>query len=431
MKISEQLASFDRSRAVRFRVRSLVAVAAVVWGVMLLDAAQAPQPTDRLGVLNAQLERGETSLEYREPFGYLQSLLEHLGIGTDAQSLVFSKTSLQQALITPKNPRALYFNDNVAVGYVPGGEVFELVALEPSHGLAFYTLDTQRTERPRLQSRNDCFFCHGLGNKGAAALIVATVFPDETGLPAYTSTFIDTIDHRAPFDQRWGGWYVTGTHGSQKHLGNAVATDPLRPLDLIGRDSQNLTSLEGRFDLKKYPAPSSDLVALMTLEHQVGAANRMNAAVLQYNRLKRDGLTEADWTEIDADLANLVGYLLFVDEAPLTEPVKGTSTFAQSFAARGPRDKRGRSLREFDLERRLFRYPLSYMVYSDLFDSLPGPIGERVYRRLYDVLTAKESSGAYRGLSAADRQTILEILLDTKPNLPEYWKTGVTGTAAG
>src|SRR5262245_24570477 len=120
MKISEQFIFSDRSRAVRFRVRSLVAVAAVVYGVMLLDAAQAPQPTDRLGVLNAQLERGETTLEYREPFGYLQSLLEHLDIGTDAQSLVFSKTSLQQALITPKNPRALYFNDNVAVGYVPG-----------------------------------------------------------------------------------------------------------------------------------------------------------------------------------------------------------------------------------------------------------------------------------------------------------------------
>src|SRR6185295_4553889 len=130
---------------------------------------------------------------------------------------------------------------------------------------------------------------------------------------------------------------------------------------------------------------------------------------------------DADWAGLDADIDDLVGYMLFVDEAPLVEPVKGVSSFTLTFPQRGPRDRRGRSVREFDLQTRLFRYPLSYMVYSDLFDRLPAPVSERVYRRLYDVLSVGQNGGKYARLSAADRQAVLEILIDTKPNLPEYW----------
>lgn len=388
-------------------------------------------PTDPITRLAGQLERGETTLEYQEGSGYLRSLLDKLDVNIDSQTLVFSKTSLQQAIISPKNPRALYFNDEVSVGHVPGGDVFELAALEPGLGLVFYTLDTKRSETPRLQRRGtECFFCHGMGNKGAPGLVVATVFPNQEGVPAYTSTFIDTIDHRTPFDQRWGGWYVTGTHGSQQHLGNAVASDPFRPLDLHGADSQNVTTLAGRFDLSKYLTGSSDIVALMTLEHQVGVANRLNATAFQYNRLSRDGLTDAEWAHLDGEIDDLVGYMMFVDEAPLNGPVKGVSPFTQTFAQRGPRDKQGRSLRDFDLQKRIFRYPLSYMVYSDLFDGLPQQVSERVYRKLYDVLSGTVLSGKYAALSSVDRQAVLEILIDTKRNLPDYW-TSTAGSLAG
>jgi hypothetical protein len=390
--------------------------------VSVLLHAQEPVSTDPLTRLNARLERGETTLEYREGVGYLPSLLEHLDVNVDSQTLVFSKTSLQQKIISPTNPRALYFNDEVAVGSVPGGEVYELLAVEPNHGMVFYTLDTNRTDRPVLQRRGtECFFCHGMGNKGAPALVVATVFPNEEGVPAYTSTFIDTIDHRTPFDQRWGGWYVTGTHGAQKHLGNAVASDPLRPLDLTVTDTQNLTTLDGRFDASKYLSPASDIVALMTLEHQVGAANRMNAITVQYNRARRDGVGDADWALLDGEIADLIRYLVFADEAKLTSPVKGVSTFTQTFPQRGPRDEQGRSLRDFDLRTRLFRYPLSYMVYSPLFDGLPLAVRERVYRQLFDVLTGKSASDAYASLSADDRQAALDIFRATKKNLPDYW----------
>ena len=402
---------------------SLVAVSLVALGAAVL--AQAPNdalPTDAVTRLGQQLERGEATLEYRDGVGYLPSLLEHLRINVDSQTLVFSKTSFQQAIINPKNPRALYFNDDVAVGTVPGGDVYELLALEPSHGMVFYTLDLKQADQPRFRRRGvECFFCHAMGNKGALSLVVASVFPDKDGSPAYTSTFISTIDHRTPFEQRWGGWYVTGTHGSQRHMGNAIAADPFRPLDLESSHSQNLTTLTDKIDVSKYLTGTSDIVALMTLEHQVGSANRLNALTFEYGRARHDGVSNADWTELDKDIDDLVGYLLFLDEAPLLEPVKGVSAFTRTFAQRGPRDKQGRSLRDFDLQKRLFRYPMSYMVYSDLFDGLPAPIRERVYRRLYDVLAGKDINPKQARLSSADRKAIVEILLDTKPGLPAYW----------
>lgn len=387
----------------------------------VLAAPDVP-PQDPISRLARQLDSGEATLDYREKGGYLPSLMEHLDVNVDSQTLVFSKTSFQQAIINPQNPRAVYFNDEVAVGTVPGGDVHELLALEPTQGMVFYSLNTKKTEQPRLQRRGiECLFCHAMGNKGAPSLVVASVIPDPTGMPAYTSTFIGTIDHRTPFEQRWGGWYVTGTHGSEQHLGNAVAPDPLRPLDLELEGSQNLTSLESKFDVTKHLTGTSDIVALMTLEHQVGMANRINALVYQYNRLKHDGVSEADWALLDVDIDDLVGYMLFVDEAPIKQPVQGVSTFTRTFSARGPRDQKGRSLRDFDLRTRVFKYPLSYMIYTELFDRTPAPILDRIYKKLFDVLTDEGAVGKYAVLLAADRQAVLEIVRDTKPNLPVYW----------
>ena len=364
---------------------------------------------DPVARLQRRLDAGEARLERQGPQGYLASVLRELKAPVSSQVLVFSKTSFQHTLINPKNPRAVYFNDNVANGMVPGGTVFEMVALEPSHGLAFYTLDTKKTDRPSFQRRGvECLFCHGPGNKGAAALVVASVIPSADGTPAYTSAFIDTIDHRTPFERRWGGWYVTGTHGTQTHMGNAVASDPENPLDLDKTNTQNVTSLAGRFDLGKYLTGTSDIVALMTLEHQVGAVNRLGALGVQYDRAQRFGTAEADTKKIDADIRDLVDYLTFAEEAPLREPVRGVSTFTTSFAARGPKDRQGRSLRDFDLNTRLFRYRLSYMIYSDLFDTLPPSLRNRVYARLREVL--------------ADRDPVaMEIVRETKTNLPAGW----------
>jgi hypothetical protein len=118
----------------------------------------------------------------------------------------------------------------------------------------------------------------------------------------------------------------------------------------------------------------------------------------------------------------VVLYLLFEGETPLTDVVKGTTPFAKEFAQRGPRDAKGRSLRDFDLERRLFKFPCSYMIYSELFDALPDVAHDYIYRRLWDILHGRAGGPAFNHLSEGDRLAIREILLATKPNLPAYWK---------
>jgi hypothetical protein len=393
----------------------------------LILQAQAPgdalESNDAIARLGRQMAAREVALDYREGAGYLPSLLERLGINVDSQVLVFSKTSFQHAFINPKNPRALYFNDNVAVGMVPGGSVYEMTALEPNRGLAFYSLDVRQVDHPVFQRRGvECLFCHGPGNNGAAGMVVASVFPDAQGVPAYTSAFISTIDHQTPFDRRWGGWYVTGTHGSQRHMGNAVAIDREHPVDLEQANTQNLTSLKAKIDVTKYLTDTSDLVALLTLDHQVGMVNRLGAIGVQYRREQQgSGLRNGEQQRLDDRVRDLVDYMLFVNEAPLREPVSGMSGFTRTFSQRGPRDRLGRSLREFDLRTRLFTHPLSYMIYSDLFDAIPPAVRDRVYARLHDVLTGKDASPVYGSLQPAERKVLLQIVRDTKSNLPAEW----------
>jgi hypothetical protein len=399
---------------------------------LVVAAGQAAQITpegpadDAIARLVKQIDRGETVLNFREDgSGYLPSLLERLDVHVDSQVLVFSKTSFQQAQISPRAPRAVYFSDSVAVGSVQGGQVYELMAVDKSQGIIFYTMNTQKSDKPHFERRGvECLFCHGPGNKGVPGFVVASVVPNAEGVPFFAGSFFSTIDHRTPFDQRWGGWYVTGTHGDQKHLGNSLSPDPDRPLDLDQTGALNLTSLSGKLDVSKYLVPTSDIVALMTLEHQTGMTN----LIVRVGSMSRRAqyVPSADRTagnSLDAGVDEMVTYMLFADEAPLAAPVEGVSTFTKTFAQRGPHDKQGRSLRDFDLKKRLFRYPLSYMVYSEAFDGMPKAVLDRVYRRLYDVLTGKDVSAKFASIAPADRQAVLEILRDTKPNLPEYWRS--------
>jgi hypothetical protein len=369
--------------------------------------------TDPVAVLGKAIERGEVKLDYRaDGWGYLRSLLEHLDINIDSQVLVFSKTSFQLTKIGPKTPRALYFNDSVSVGSVQDGNVFELASLDPRQGLVFYTLSTEKAEKPQLERRfSECLNCHG----PAGGLVVSSVYPSSDGTPFVTGTFFEGIDHRTPLENRWGGWYVSGTHGSVRHLGNAVAPNPDRPFDLEQENTQNLTSLASKFDATKYPVHTSDIVALMTLEHQARMTNLITGISQQFRRAMNEGTMEKLKPNLDRAIDQMVDYMLFVDEAPLREPVKGVSTFAATFVQRGPRDDRGRSLRDFDLQTRLFRYPLSYMIYSEIFNAMPEPARYRVYQRLQEVLSGKDKSPKFAHISPADRQAILEILQDTMP----------------
>jgi hypothetical protein len=402
-----------------------VIVLVVLWGNVKTPALSSTLSTpggelqNPVARLAREIEQGEARLDFAaDGHGYLRSLLQHLDINVDSQVLVFSKTSLQFSRISPAAPRAIYFNDNVSVGAVQNSPMFELTTLDPNEGIVYYTIDTQNVEKPRFQRRtSECLICHA----PAGGLVVSSVFPSTDGTPFVTGTFFGGVDHRTPLEKRWGGWYVTGRQGSVGHMGNVVAPDPERPFDLQ-ESPPNLTDLSGKFDVSKYLASTSDIVALMTLEHQTRMTNLIVNTGQQFRRASVVWSPDKSVSaRLDAAIEELVTYMLFADEASLNGGVTGLSTFTQTFSQRGPRDQHGRSLRDFDLKTRLFRYPLSFMIYSEIFDALPEKARGPVYQRLFDVLTNKDANDKFHWLTRADRRAILEILRDTKANLPSYW----------
>lgn len=400
------------------------------------SSAQLDDPVSRL---QQRLDRGEAELHYDRQHGYLKSVLEQLNVPISSQGLVFSKTSFQRDRITPETPRALYFNDDVYIGWVQRGDVVEVSAVDSQKGAVFYTLSQHPDDHPRFQRQtHECLQCHDSSlTQQVPGHLVRSVYPDSRGQPILSAgTFVS--GHQSPIRERWGGWYVTGTHGRQVHMGNVVIRDrkeaahPAK-IDLTG--GANCTDLAGRCDTAPYLSPHSDIVSLMVLEHQTQMHNLLTRANYQTRLALRDevalaqALGRAAGERLDSTRSRirsvgepLVRYLLFADEAPLAEPVAGTSPFTSEFSARGPRDKKGRSLRDFDLTRRMFRYPLSYLIYSAAFESQPGPLKEYVYDRLWQILHGEDRSGRFSNLTEDDRRAILEIVRDTKPDLPDSWR---------
>jgi hypothetical protein len=223
------------------------------------------------------------------------------------------------------------------------------------------------------------------------------------------------MDHRTPVEERWGGWYVTGTHGSLKHLGNVSLADGRAAEHPPWSATQTVSTLTGRFDTSRYLSPHSDIVALLVFAHQARVMNLLTRVGWEW-RIAAAGPTAAA-AALQGEVDSLVDYMLFVDEAPV-DRVRGTSGYSEWFSAQGPRDSKGRSLRELDLQKRLMRYPCSYMIYSDAFDALPDDARAAVYARLKQVLSGENRAPKYAKLTAADRQAIREILRDTKQDLP-------------
>lgn len=396
--------------------------------------APADNPVSRL---QQRVATGKAKLAFDDDNGYLQTVLKELNVPVSSQVLVFSKTSLQRDKISPKTPRAIYFNDDVYVGMCRHGEVMEFSAADPNLGTVFYTLDQEPAERPRFQRHTEnCLVCHGSGgNRGFPGHLVRSVYTDKDGFPILSAGSFRT-DHTSPLNERWGGWYVTGTHGDTPHRGNLLLADRKFPGgDAPNPDGVNLTDLKFRFTTANYLSPHSDIVALMVLEHQAEMHSLIARTALEtrmalhYQTELNKALNQPADTKYDSVKSRITGvgdelvkYLLFSGEAKLTAKVAGTSGFAAEFAARGPKDSRGRSLRDFDLTTRLFKFPCSYLIYSGAFDGLPAAAREYVLRRVYNVLTGADTAKEFAHLSADDRRSILEILLATKPNLPDYWR---------
>lgn len=388
-------------------------------------------PADNdIEVLREKLANDELKLSFDPEYGYLLSVLKALDIPTSSQVLVFTKTSFQAPLIAPRLPRAIYHADDISIGIVRLGEVLEVAVQDRNLGTVFYSIDQVQSSRPQFVRRgNECLQCHqGPATSGVPGLLVSSVFPERSGRPIFDAGFYVT-DHRSKLDKRWGGWYVSGNTGSQVHMGNLVVQNRADVGSVDLRDGANKTDLREYLDIGAYVEPSSDVVSLMVLEHKTRMFNLITRVGFEM-RLAFDAV-HADWKadgatldQLDADgrqhvdvaIEELVGYMLYTDEEPLTDPIEGSSEYARDFQHRGPRDKKGRSLRDLDMQTRMFKYPLSFLVYSDAFDGIPDLAKQRIYERLREVLSGQDTSERYTRLSAEDRTNIREILMDTKPD---------------
>jgi hypothetical protein len=449
---------FAMSRLIRFRVMQrwhrsfggLLALACAVFGTGHLAAQgvdefeqspiqySATAPRDAITRLEARLKSGEAKLAGSDREIAL-TLLRELNIPVESQVLVFSKTSFQRERITPTTPRALYFSDDCYIGWVPGG-LLEVASMDPELGPIFYTFDPHEQPKPgkvRFERDEDCLRCHG-GQfvRGIPSVFVRSLPTDDAGEPLLRFGS-EVVDHRTPFEQRWGGWYVTGQHGQALHRGNVFSRDEKGELSVDFRRGANVTNLASYFDTSRYLTGTSDVVALLVLEHQLAMHNALTRAAFSARRLMhyqtsvqrdlKETVSDAPTYDsvkrvFDNAAQDVVDHLLFKDEAPLPAGgVQGNPEFQRAFAARARPAPDGSSLRELDLRARIFRYRCSPLIDSASFRALPPALKQRIYARLAKALHPTEPDPRYAHLEAPERARIVGILRATHEGLPAGW----------
>ncbi|PWU11112.1 MAG: hypothetical protein C5B50_23995 [Verrucomicrobia bacterium] len=415
--------------------------------------------TDPVTQLQRDMAAGTRHLKFESKRGYLSSLLKTLHVPVSSQTLVFSKTSSQKEQTSPRTPRAVYFSSDVYVGWAPGCPVIDLASVDSKRGAVFYTLEQTANTSPTLKRQFDCLSCHDTARTlQVPGFFVRSVHTGPDGTPLATVRGFES-GHGSSLDQRWAGWYVSGTHISAKvlsqglvpgkgegelHLGNVISSDRDHPEKVDARLGANLRDLRSHFDAPLYLSPQSDIVALLVLEHQVRMHNLLTRASYEAQyalaELAGKGKELGDVENLNVDSPwpqqriaqageRLLEYMLFRDEAPLKGPVKGTSSFAAEFQRIGPRASGGRSLRQLDLKTRLFRYPCSFLIYSSSFDGLPREMKNYVWRRLDQILKGDDWGGdslvpapdqTCASMSAEDRRAVRDILIETKPEFATF-----------
>lgn len=379
-------------------------------------AYSSAQTHDSVAALNQRLNAGAESLAYDQSRGYLASVLSALQIPVASQVLVFSQTSAQADRITMSHPRAIYFNDSSAVGWVPGTGVLEIAAHDPQQGMVFYTLSQHQQASPRFERKQDCLLCHLTWDTlGVPGMTVLSTFPMSDDPNAYATGV--SVDQRTPFRDRWGGWFVTGQAPSRSHLGNQRVVVPASELPAARMPAAQFDRLERRrLDTSGYLSDCSDVVALMVLDHQAHAINLLTRLGWE---ARIAGTTSSP--RIEAAARALVDYFVFADEAPFETEARGSCGFERHFAAQGPLDRRGRNLRELDLTQRLFKHACSYMVYSPAFAQLLPSARKAALERLWAVLSGADADARYRHLSVERRRAAVEILRETLPGVRDIF----------
>jgi hypothetical protein len=398
-------------------------------------------PKDAARRLERRLREGHVKLDRSSPRTVLQGLLKAFGIPESSQVMVFSKTSHQNGLISPRTPRVVYFGDNAYVGYCVGG-VIEVTTIDPELGPIFYVIDPTTPARQPLQFQREqsCLSCHGgTFETGVPGVLVRSVFPNDQGHPIMSqgSTLVDTT---TPFEERWGGWYVTGTHGDSIHRGNVIAEELEDGIQVDFEDGANVEDLSQLIDTRPYLRETSDIVALMVLEHQTSTQNILTRAAHTARRAIHMQVTlqralgekvrrapEGSARRIIDNCAeDVLDAILFKDEAELPEGgIEGDPAFQEAFTAEAPTSSDGRSLKDFRLLHRLFKYRCSYMVYSETFEHLPSALKATVFQRLGQILEGQDPSLRYDYLSESERGHIRRILGETLPSAPAAWRKTV------
>ena len=382
------------------------------------DAYNARVPQDDFSKVREALVSGKISLDNSSEKNFVASLLKALNISESSQTLVFSTTSLQLSRISPRNPRAVYFNENVYLGWVPGGQI-EVIGIDPEWGAMTYIFDIPRrlNEKPVIKrAERVCMRCHAANDIGSVpGLLISSVVPGPGG--GSLDEFRDgEIGHHVPYHNRFGGWIVTGEQGFGKHWGNMTGT--LSDGEIVPISNQ----FGENFQASRYLVQTSDLLAHILHEHQAGFVNTFMAATYRTRDVMDAKVKEIPATEIHAYLdweaEKLVKYLLFADEAKLPAGIAGDRHLKTHFLSKAKMAKSGKSLRDFNLKDRLFQYRCSYMIYSAAFQGLPKPLKTKVYERLRHALV---KDPVYHYLPLEERKAIYYILKETLADLPSGW----------
>ena len=396
-------------------------------------------PNDAVTRLQAALASGSVKFTGRDR-EVLSKLLQELKVPVESQVMVFSKTSLQRQRISPDHPRAIYFSDDCYIGWVPSG-LAEVITIDPKLGPIFYQLDPNAAHSdaaPGFKRDSDCLRCHG-GTfvRDIPGLFVRSLHTDVNG-EMLLQGGSQVVDFRTPFTNRWGGWYVTGQHGSALHRGNVFTEEKGNELAVDFKRGANVTNLNKFFDTGRYLADGSDIVALLVLEHQTAMQNTITRAgmncrrMLEYQQALLRELKETSTNEFAYEsvrnvftgaVQDVVDDLLFCGEAELPAGVQGSPAFQAAFQANARRSPAGQSLKDFSLKGHLFQNRCSYLIYSDSFLALPTQLKKRVYARLENILRAPVAEPRYAYLGSEERARILSILHRTQPEFQAFLET--------
>lgn len=407
----------------------------------------ASQPQDAITRLQARLATGAVKLGGRDR-EIISGLLRELHIPIASQVVVFSKTSLQRQRITPEHPRAVYFSDDCYVGWVPSG-LMEITTIDPMLGPVFYSLDptgaTTNVTNTSFVRDSDCLRCHG-GTfvRGIPSVFVRSLHTDKNGEPLLKGGS-EVVDFRTPFTDRWGGWYVTGKHGRTLHRGNVFTQEKDDELIVDFKRGANVTDLARFFETDRYLTNSSDIVALLVLEHQTAMQNTITRAgmncrrMLDYQQTLQRELKESSTEELayasvrsvfDGAVREIIDDLLFHKEAALPDGLEGSPAFQHAFQKNARRSADGHSLKDFSLKGQLFQNRCSYLIYSDSFLALPPQLTKRVYARLEQILKASAPEPRYSYLGSDERVRITEILRETHPEFRTFLAAQAVGHSA-